>query len=122
VTRIRIRWPEGEAAASLLDTPTARKLLEALPCKSMVNTWGEEFWVPVSAALESDARQVVDPGTVCFWVEGRSLALPFGATPASRGSECRLVTKVNVLGRIEGDPRVLATAADGEPISVEILP
>jgi hypothetical protein len=73
-------------------------------------------------ALEPDARQVVDPGTVCLWVEGRSLALPFGPTPVSKGSECRLVAKVNVLGRIEGDPRVLATAGDGDPISVELIP
>ena len=120
--RIRIRWPQGEAIASLLDTPTARKLLAALPCEASVNTWGEEvyFALPVSVALEADARQVVDPGTVCFWVEGRSLALPFGPTPVSRGSECRLVAKVNVLGRIEGDPRVLAQARDGDPIRVEL--
>ncbi|HET9700818.1 MAG TPA: cyclophilin-like fold protein [Burkholderiales bacterium] len=120
--RIRIRWPQGEVIASLLDTPTARKLLAALPCESSVNTWGEEvyFALPVSVALEADARQVVDPGTVCFWVEGRSLALPFGPTPVSRGSECRLVAKVNVLGRIEGDPRVLAQARDGDPIRVEL--
>lgn len=124
MTRIRIRWPKGEATASLLDTPTARKLRAALPCDSSVNTWGEEvyFSVPVSAALEPDARQVVDPGAVCFWVEGRSLALPFGPTPVSKGSECRLVAKVNVLGRIEGDLRVLATAADGDWVSVELLP
>jgi hypothetical protein len=124
MSRIRIRWPTGEVIAALLDTPTARKVLSALPCESSVNTWGEEvyFSVPVSAPLEADARQVVDPGTVCFWVEGRSLALPFGPTPVSKGSECRLVAKVNVLGRLDGDPRVLATAADGDPVSVELIP
>lgn len=123
MSRIHIRWPQGEATASLLDTPTTRKLLAALPCESSVNTWGEEvyFSVPVTVALEADARQVVDPGTICFWVEGRSLALPFGPTPVSKGNECRLVAKVNVLGRLDGDPRVLATAADGDPISVKLI-
>jgi hypothetical protein len=96
-------------------------LLEALPCSSEARTWGEEvyFALPVEADLEADARQVVDPGTVCFWVEGHSLAIPFGRTPASRGDECRLVTAVNVLGRLEGDPRALAAIRDGDELEVE---
>lgn len=122
MTRIRIRWPKGEATASLLDTPTAARVVKALPCESSASTWGEEvyFQVPVAAALEADARQVVDPGTVCFWVEGRSLALPFGPTPVSRGGECRLVAKVNVLGKLDVDPRLLAQVRDGDPIRVEL--
>jgi len=121
MSRIRVRWPKGHLEAELLDTPTARKLLAELPCTSPANTWGEEvyFSVPVKASLEPDARQVVDPGTVCFWVEGSSLALPFGRTPVSQGDECRLVAKVNVLGRFLGDPRQLATVRDGDPVSVE---
>jgi hypothetical protein len=120
VGRIAIRWPRGELVARLEDTPTAKSLLAALPAKSRASTWGEEvyFSLPVDAQLERDAREVVDPGTVCFWVQGSSLALPFGPTPASRGDECRLVTRVNVLGRIEGDPRALATVRDGDSIEV----
>src|SRR5258706_4419833 len=59
--RIRIVWPRGELCAQLHDTPTATALLAALPCQSRANTWGEEvyFSVPVDAALELDARQVV---------------------------------------------------------------
>ncbi len=72
-------------------------------------------------ALETDARQVVEPGTVCFWVEGSSLALPFGPTPASKGDECRLVTRCNVLGTIEGDPRQLKKVKTGVSIRVELL-
>jgi hypothetical protein len=77
------------------------------------------FEVPVEAALAPDARQVVEPGAVCFWVQGSSLALPFGPTPVSRGDECRLVTEVNVLGRIEGDPKELGKVRAGEVIRVE---
>jgi hypothetical protein len=119
--RIRISWRNHEALATLEDTPTARSLVAALPCDSMANTWGQEvyFEVPVQAELEPEARQVVDPGTICFWVQGSSLALPFGPTPVSRGSECRLVTEVNVLGRLEGDPHVLASVRDGDAIRVE---
>lgn len=110
--------------ADLQDTPTARQLLAVLPCEAGAHTWGEEvyFEVPLKAALESDARQVVDPGTVCFWVEGSSLALPFGPTPVSKGDECRLVTRCNVLGKIEGDPRRLKEVGQRMTIRVELIP
>ena len=121
--RIRIAWHAGEVIANLRDTPTVVKLLGALPTESRANTWGEEvyFILPVTAGLEADARQVVDAGTVCFWVDGDSLALPFGPTPISKGNECRLASKCNVLGRIEGDPRSLKTVRDGDAIRVELV-
>ncbi|MFZ5557868.1 MAG: cyclophilin-like fold protein [Pseudomonadota bacterium] len=120
MARIRISWPGGAVIATLEPTATAEKVLAALPTRSAANTWGDEvyFSLPVRATLEEDARQVVDPGTVCFWVEGNSLALPFGPTPVSRGNECRLVTRVNVLGRLEDDPRLLSGVEDGDEITV----
>ena len=119
--RILIRWNSGEIIGVLDDTPTSRKLLDALLCTSRANTWGNEvyFSVPVEAELEPDAKQVVDPGTVCFWTQGSSLAIPFGPTPASEGDECRLVTRVTILGKLEGDPKVLGSVRDGDEIHVE---
>jgi uncharacterized protein len=121
--RIRISWHGGETISALADTPTARKLLDAFPCESSANAWGEEvyFGVPVRADLDPDAKQVVPPGSICFWVGGQSLAIPFGRTPASRGNECRLVTAVNVLGKLEGDPRVLDSVNAGDAIRVEVV-
>jgi hypothetical protein len=123
VASIRIVWSRGSVIADLQPGPTVSKLLAVLPCESTVSTWGEEvyFTLPVAAGLEPGARQVVDPGTVCFWVDGRALALPWGRTPASRGDECRLVSACNVLGRIRGDPAALKSARDGETIRVETL-
>jgi len=123
VAAIRISWPTGSVIADLQPGVTVDKLLAILPCVSSVSTWGEEvyFSLPVAATLEPGARQVVDPGTVCFWVGGSALALPWGRTPASRGDECRLVCACNVLGRIRGDPAVLKSARDGETIRVEAL-
>ena len=120
MARIRISWPGGAVTATLDPTPTAEKVLAALPTRSSANTWGDDvyFSLPVRASLEPNARQVVDPGTVCFWVEGNSLALPFGPTPVSRGNECRLVTKVNILGKLEDDPRRLSSVNDGDEITV----
>lgn len=120
--RIRVKWSGGELMGTLNDTPTAQKLVEALPCTASANTWGDEvyFSVPIDVELEADARQVVDPGTICFWVQGSSLALPFGPTPVSQADECRLVTAVNVLGELEGDPGLLGSVRDGDPITVEL--
>jgi hypothetical protein len=120
--RIRISWEKGEVFGALENTPTVDKLLRALPCSSKANTWGDEvyFTVPVRAELESDAKEVVPPGTICFWAEGQSLAIPFGPTPVSQGNECRLVTKVNLLGKLDGDSRLLRSIRDGDAIRVEI--
>lgn len=121
--KIRIRWEKGSLTATLNDSATAKAVYDALPVTSVANTWGKEvyFDLAVATRLANDARQVVDPGTVCYWVEGKSLALPFGPTPVSEGSECRLVTAVNVLGAVDGDPQALGTVRDGDMITVEAL-
>lgn len=118
---IRISWRSAHVIAVLDDTSTASKLKTALPFESRAQRWGKEvyFEVPFEAKLEPDAKQVVEPGTVCFWVEGRSLAIPFGPTPISKGDECRLVTRVNILGRVEGDASVLDSIKEGDRIRVE---
>jgi hypothetical protein len=122
--KIAITWPNNKLEADLLDTPTSKALLAALPIESKAQTWGDEvyFEIPINPKLEPDAREVVDPGTVCFWVQGSSLALPFGPTPASKGDECRLVTRVNVLGKIIGDAKILKTVRSGARIRVESVP
>jgi hypothetical protein len=119
--QIRIIWPAGRLTATLDDTPTTTALHAALPIDATANTWGEEVYFDTGLApdLEAGARQVVDPGTVAFWTEGNALALPYGPTPISRGEECRLASPCNVLGRIDGDPRALATVRPGDPIRVE---
>jgi hypothetical protein len=81
---------------------------------------GEEvhFTLPADLKPGAGGRKVVDPGTVRYRVQGGSLALPYGPTPVLRVNECRLVTKVDVPGRIEGEPRRLATVRDGDAIEV----
>ena len=121
MAQIRIAWKGGEVIANLRETPSVNQLVKVLPCEASASTWGEEvyFELPLKLALEPDAQQVVEPGTVCFWVEGHSLALPFGPTPASKGKESRLVTRCNVLGNIVGDARELNRVKAGTPNRVE---
>lgn len=119
--RIRILWPAGQATATLGTSPTVEALRAALPVSSTASTWGDEvyFETPVSVPREDDARQVVEPGTVAFWTDGDSLALPFGPTPISRDGECRLASPCNILGTLDGDADVLRTVRPGDPIRVE---
>ena len=119
--QIRISWPAGHLTATLDDTPTAQALAEALPLASTAHTWGEEvyFDVGVTVPRETTAQQVVEPGTVAFWTDGDALALPYGPTPISQGDECRLASPCNLLGHLDGDPRLLATVRDGDPVRVE---
>jgi hypothetical protein len=119
--RLRITAGKTTFEVALNDTPTAEALIEALPFESRAQTWGEElyFEVPVNANLEPEARQIVEPGTVCFWVEGSALALPYGPTPISTDGKPKLVARCNLLGRIVGDPRLLAAVRAGDKVKVE---
>ena len=121
--KLCLRFKSGKLEVELFDTPTARALLEALPFESRAQTWGEEvyFATPVRAALEKDARQIVDPGTVCFWTEGDAIALPYGRTPISTDERPKLASRCNVLGSIVGDPKRLAAVKGGETVRVEKL-
>ena len=118
--RLRLVFPQGELVAELLDTPTARAVLEATPFESRAQTWGDEvyFTTPVSAKLEKDAQQVVAPGTVCFWTQGNALALPFGRTPISSDERPKLANPCNVLGRL-AEPASLRKVESGDKVRVE---
>jgi hypothetical protein len=118
--RLRFSSAKIVLTAELRDTPTARALEAALPFEATAQTWGEElyFTTPVSAKLEPDAKQIVEPGTVCFWTEGDALALPFGRTPISTDARPKLAARCNVLGRLE-DFSALKTVKAGDKIRVE---
>lgn len=119
--KLRITAGKVTLQAELRDTPTTRALAEALPFEASAQTWGDEvyFTTPVSAKLEPDAKQVVAPGTVCFWCEGDALALPFGRTPISTDEQPKLASRCNVLGNIIGDAKALGGIKTGARVRVE---
>mgnify|MGYP001569354164 CR=1 FL=1 len=121
--KIRITAAGVALTATLLDTPTAEAIYRRLPLKSTARTWGEEVYFPVSvtAALEADARDVVQPGELAFWIEGNCIAIGFGRTPVSRGNEIRLAARTNIWAKTLDDVRRLESVRDGDAVTVEAV-
>ena len=119
--RIRIRAGTVTAEATLKATPTAEKIWKALPLSARANTWGDEvyFSIPVQAALEQDAREVVSAGDLGYWPAGTAFCIFFGRTPASTGDEVRAASAVNVIGRVVGDPTVFKQVRSGTRVTLE---
>ena len=120
MSRLRIEAGAVSFEIELGDTPTSKALLAAAPFESQAQTWGEEvyFTTPVSAKLEAGAKQVVEPGTVCFWTQGDALALPFGRTPISTDDKPKLANPCNILGKVLSDPKILSKVKAGTKIRV----
>ena len=118
--KLRIDAGKTVVTIELLDTATGKALLAAAPFESRAQTWGEEvyFTTPVSAQLEPDARQVVEPGTACFWTQGDALALPYGRTPISTDARPKLANPCNVVGKVIGDPKMLSGIKAGMRVKV----
>jgi hypothetical protein len=120
MTRIRFEFGTLALDAELLDTPTAKAVLAALPLSSVVLTWGEEIYfdVPITVPRETGASDVITPGEIAYWPEGPALAIGFGRTPISRSGETRLASPCNVFARALADVRALARVPAGTPVSV----
>ena len=121
----RIRFDFGKLAldAELLDTPTAKAVLAALPIASSVLTWGEEvyFDVPLRAQGEADAREVVTPGEIAYWPDGPGIAIGFGRTPISQANECRLASPCNVFAKATSDVKALKEVRPGTKVKVSLI-
>jgi hypothetical protein len=118
--QIMITAGKARFRARLNDTVTAFAIMEALPIEARASRWGGEvyFSIPVEAAVETGAREVVQAGEIGYWPPGSAFCIFFGRTPASEGEEIRAASAVNIVGRIEGDLAELWNIRDGAKVSI----
>jgi len=104
--------------AELNDSPTARRIWEALPIEGRASTWGDEiyFEIPVVAEQEPDARAEVEVGELGYWPVGHAFCIFFGSTPASTDERPRAYSPVNILGRVVGDATRLRAVRSGAAV------
>ena len=119
--KIRIRIGKLSMDAELNETPTARKVLEALPLESTFNTWGDEiyFTIPVDAELDESARETVEIGDLGYWPTGKAFCIFFGLTPMSSQGRIVPASAVNIIGRITGDAAQFKEVMSERTVRVE---
>jgi uncharacterized protein len=120
--RVRITAGEVACTATLHANSTARAIWNALPIEGRANLWGDEIYFEIPIDLsEEDARAEVAVGDLAYWPPGTALCIFWGATPASRGTEPRAASPVNVFGRIDDDATALGNVKSGTLVRVEAL-
>ena len=103
---------------------TAEAIYKALPITAKANQWGEEFYcqLPDVKDFRETATTQVKVGDVAFWGMGGMLAVFFGRTPMSLGEDPVPADRVNIIGKIVGDPAVLRDAIGADTMVVKPLP
>ena len=120
--KIRIHVGKLSMDAELNDTPTARKIQEALPLESTFNTWGDEiyFSIPVDAELDESAREVVEIGDLGYWPTGKAFCIFFGLTPMSSPGRIVPASAVNIVGKVTGDATKFKEVMSESNVRIEL--
>ena len=109
--KIKITAGSVEMTATLNDSKTANLLWDTLPAANGARVWGDEIYFPIPMKMQEDnARATVPSGTIAFWPPGSAFCIFFGQTPAS---------PVNVMGKLDGDPKLFKNVRDGETVNLE---
>ena len=120
-TPIRITIGPVALDATLDDTPCADAIADLLPLHAPVHEWGDEFYfhLPVEMGADGTATMEVEAGDIGFWPPGPAVAIFFGPTPLSAGDRPVPASPVNLVGRVNGDPRVLRAARGKSEIRID---
>lgn len=108
--------------ANFFDTKTSKEILKILPLEAMPEEWGDEFYfeIPLKMPLDETATTSVEIGDIGYWPTGHAIAIFFGPTPISKGSEPVPAGKVNLIGKIIGDATLLKKVKGADKIRIEI--
>jgi hypothetical protein len=118
---IRIRVGAVTLEAELKPTHTARTVYDLLPLEAPMNVWGEEFYFKIPAIKDhrESATLKVEVGDIAYWGNGHSVAIFFGRTPVSQGTDPVPADRVNIIGKIKGDATVLRSVMNASLIRME---
>lgn len=119
--QVAITVGDMHLTAELNDTPTARRISEALPLSGQASVWGGEiyFTIPVHIDPAPDASAEVPVGALAYWPTGNVLCIFFGPTPVSVDEMPRAYSPVNVFGQVLGDTAALKKVMNGAPCVVK---
>lgn len=119
--RIKISVGGVILEAEMKSTRTANEICAALPIEASVNMWGEGFYckIPGVKDYRETATTQVKVGDVAFWGAGEMLTFFFGRTPMSMGEDPVPADRVNVVGHLLGDPKLLRQATGASTIKIE---
>ena len=123
MAKIKISVGNVSLEAEMLDTPTASKILEALPFEGSANVWGDEIYfdIPLNLEQEPDARADVEVGDLAYWPAGPAFCIFFGPTPVSTGDQPQAYSPVNIFGRVSGDAGQFKTVSGGAVIKITLV-
>ncbi len=123
MVKIKITVGNVSVEAEMFDTPTADKILEALPIESSANVWGDEIYfdIPLSLDPEPGARADVEVGDLAYWPAGPAFCIFWGPTPASTDDQPRAYSPVNVFGRVLGDAGQFKGVSSGATVKVTLV-
>src|SRR5213592_2391276 len=120
---LRVKFTVGRVTldAELKPTRTANAVYELLPIETDLHSWGEEFYfkIPFIKDHRETATLKVSVGDIAYWGNGQALAIFFGRTPVSTGTDPVPADRVNVVGHVKGDAAILRTATGASKIKVE---
>jgi uncharacterized protein len=119
--KIKIKVGKLSMEAELNDTPTAQKVAAALPLTCSFSTWGDEIYfnIPVTASLDSSAKEVVELGELGYWPTGKAFCIFFGPTPMSSPGKIVPASAVNILGKVLGDPKKFKEVMNEREVTLE---
>lgn len=120
-TKVQIFMQNIVLDAELFDTTCAKAIAALLPIETNPNKWGDEFYFGILHKQGSDetATTNVHVGEIGFWPPGNALAIFFGPTPMSSGTDPVPASEVNIVGKITGDATLLRKVKGSTKIRIE---
>ena len=122
MTSINLKFLSFDIIIKLRSTSTANAIKSILPCKSIIQTWGEEIYFEIPTqkdlSLDNTAKDVINLGEIAYWIEGKCIAIGYGRTPISHNNEIRLAAKTNIWGDAKLNIKKLKNVKDGDEVII----